>query len=184
MNVSEFFKDWTKQQIMLGIGLIVGILITSLMYLFVTDYEESKTQTIEQGTEEVMNRIVTYQETNITNETRINEHLRVASEDTMLTDNLAFREEFNALQQTMMTLAVNPEEVDVSAEVIEATDQDTIVNSTGAIVYLDNHTLESGTVYYMGPVTQKYAFTYNEGRIQSMELIGELNTQQVRILEE
>lgn len=187
MKIKDMFSNWSKNEIATNIFMLIGVIITSLIFLFISDYDSSKEEVIRQANSEANAMNMEYVESHMNAELRVNEQLKMSSTSTTLTKDLEFRENFQQLQNDLTSIIGGEEfvsETVIPPTVMKVAEEEGIISSHTVFAFLDKDDVSSGTVYYIGHTTKKFTFRYEHDVVQSLELVKEYETQQVDIVEE
>lgn len=175
------FKKWTKTQVAIGVTLGIVLILSVLVYTFVSDYENAKANTLAQATVEINDLKGKQQQLAQNDQSRIDEQLIQSSQDDVLTKDAQFRQDYRELQQTFLSIVTDDEGDAYTKEVQDAVLKEDIKKTALVSLYVTDNDLHSGMVYYLGQPTHAFHFTYTDGVVTEMEHVNELTTHAVQI---
>lgn len=177
-------KNWTKTQVAIGITLLVVLTLCVLAYTFVTDYENAKQNTLAFAQEQIKDVTANQQTEAMNRQTRLDEQLIQANEENALTTDAQFRQDYQALQQHLMTLVTTDEGEGYTKEAKDAVNAVGVAEDVFVSVYVNGTDLSTGTVYYLGQTTQVFHFTYTDGIVTEMTFVETVDTRAVQLVNE
>lgn len=176
-----FFKQWTKKQLALGIGLVVVLVLTVVAYTLVTDYEDAKSTALSQVEAQLNDLKIEHRNEAQSTQVRMDEQLLQSSDEGLLTQDAQFRQKYIQLQEAFLALVTAEESDAYVPEASETLIAEGVGSDRIVSLYVDDESVSSGLAYVMGQPTKVFAFTYTDGVIDTFTHVADLDSQQVQI---
>lgn len=176
-----FFKHWTKKQMARGIVGTVLLVLSVLVYTFISDYEAAKSETLDQATQQIEELRVDHLQQAQNTQSRIDEQLLQSSEEDVLKQDAQFRKDYSAFQVAIVDLVTGAESDTYTDEAKQALTDIGVSSSSLVSAYVPNNDLSSGLLYFIEQPTNVFEFTYTDGVIDTLTHVNTLDTQEIQV---
>lgn len=175
----EMFRDWTRKQMIIG-GVLLGLLFLILFInAFISDYESTKVALYEQGTQAIEEYEANYWVDRQTEHAVLDEKLLQSSEEGILKEDVKRRNAYADLQTAFQAVGSGETSDIVSEDVASELQPAHVGTPNPAFVYVKGDDISQGVVHYIGQPSYAYRYTYTDGKVDSLEYIGQYEMNEI-----